>query len=104
MQRPSRAADSGVIHQNVHAVEGAFDALGHRLHRTEIGDIAFDDGTPAGIVSYVFDGSRGLFERSADASAEYDARAQVSELEGNGSANAASSTGYDGYLAGQRQV
>src|SRR5262249_30056371 len=44
MQRRSEGADSGVVHENVEATEGAFNTLCRRFHGAQIRNIALDDG------------------------------------------------------------
>jgi hypothetical protein len=63
MERPSRAADAGIVDENVDPVEGALDAFGERFYRMQISDIAFDHGTFLGILpSAIPNGGGGLFE------------------------------------------
>src|SRR5579859_5814857 len=66
MQRTRRAADAGVVDQNVDTLEDALDALGHRFHRTQIGDVALNGRS---LVARVFDGQGRLFQGFARASA-----------------------------------
>ena len=62
MERASRAADAGVVDQNVETVKGAFDAFAERFGGMQIGDVAFDYGTLAAAVQ---DGGSGFVQRRA---------------------------------------
>src|ERR1039458_7196081 len=78
MEWASGTSGSGIVDENVYAVEGALDALGERFDRMQIGDITFDHGAflrtlqgtfPGILAAAVPDGGGGLFECFARASA-----------------------------------
>src|SRR5580692_481481 len=90
VQRVFKAADSGVVDQDVETSEGAFDAGGGVFELMKNGDVAGDD---FGFAAFVEDGSGGVVESGVGASAEDCGRAEMSEFAGDGGADAASSAG-----------
>jgi hypothetical protein len=111
MERAGRESDSGIVDQDVDAVEGAIDEPGESFDGMEIGNVAFDHGSSWGARGAVstcsilsVNGSGGLFESGAGASAEDSVGAELREFDGDGLANASSGAGDDSDLPAQRQV
>src|SRR4029077_6176534 len=91
-----RAADAGVVDQDVDRAELAFDLADHRADRRLVGDIGLDRDS-ADLASDPLD----LLERSRR---HRDLQARVCELRGDPSADPATAAGHEGYLSRQFRV
>src|SRR5436853_1984793 len=90
MQRACKAADPGIVNQNVSPSEGTINLRGQVLDRVQVADVAFDD---FGFSACLGDEVGGCLQMGVGAAANDDGGRKIRQFAGDGGANAASRAG-----------